>query len=101
MNDQLVSNPSFKVCVDWASTDLNESAEEWVKVSPNPVSSQLTIAAEGLLNVAVYNHLGQLVLQKTTEESTLTLDVDSWSAGLYLVHLTSATGTKVVKVVKE
>lgn len=101
MNDQLVSNPSFKVCVDWASTDLNESVEEMVKVSPNPVSSQLTIAAEGLLNVAVYNHLGQLVLQRTTQESTLTLDVDSWSAGLYLVHLTSATGTKVVKVVKE
>ena len=101
MNDYLVSNPSFTVCVDWSSTDLDESVENLVRVSPNPVSHQLSIAAKGLLSITVYNHLGQLVLQRTVEENSLLLDVDSWSAGLYLIHITSATGTNVVKVVKE
>lgn len=101
MNDYLVSNPSFKVCVDWSSTDLNESSTETVTVSPNPVSHQLNIAAEGLMSLSVYNHLGQLIEQRKTQENSVVLDADSWSAGLYLIHITSATGTKVVKVVKE
>ena len=70
-------------------------------VAPNPVSQQLSIAAEGLLGVAVYNHLGQLVLQRETKADTLLLDVESWSSGLYFLRLTSTSGTSIVKVVKD
>ena len=102
MNDDLVSNPSFKVWVDWASTDLEETvAETLVKVGPNPVTHQLNIIAEGHFSLVVYNHLGQRMLQRETSEGALLLDVESWPAGLYFLHLTSATGSKVVKVVKE
>ena len=102
MSDYLVSNPSFKVCVDWSSTQLDESqAEDLIKVSPNPVAGQLNIEAEGLLSIAVYNHLGQLVLQKETKGSSVVLDADSWTAGLYFVHIATETSTSVVKVVKQ
>lgn len=102
MNDYLVSNPSFTVCVDWTSASVNEPmAVDRFTVAPNPVSHQLSVTADGLLGVVVYNHLGQQVLQKETNENTMILDVESWSTGLYFLRLTSTSGTSVVKVVKE
>ena len=101
MNDDLVSNPSFKVCVDWASTDIDEAVEDAVKVAPNPVAHQLRITAGESFSLIVYNALGQRVHHRESAESTLLLDVASWPAGLYFLNLTSTTGTRVVKVVKE
>jgi hypothetical protein len=70
---------------------------------PNPVNNKLTIKTKELSSGAkaeVHNSLGQLVYtSKIAEESTI--DLSSFSKGLYFVKVSDNGKSEVKKIIKE
>ena len=78
-------------------TEIAESQtqEEPLKVYPVPASSFVTIEAEGMQTVKVYNALGQLVKTVSVDgTSEVRIEVGEMSSGLYLVETIDIKGTK-------
>ena len=71
---------------------MNEIDEEQVLVYPNPVEGQLTVKAEGLQRVVVYNVMGQQIAAVETKESEITLAMDAYPKGLYTLQLVTCNG---------
>ena len=66
--------------------------EAQVKVYPNPTKHFVTVEAENMTEVSVYNLLGQCVMQKKAEGSQTTIDLQNVSEGLYLLRVKTENG---------
>jgi len=72
------------------------------KAYPNPVEDVLNLShTEPISNVEVFNLLGQKVIAKYLDATQGQLDVSDLPDGSYLVKVTSAAGTKTIKVLKQ
>ncbi|MEL1245272.1 ice-binding family protein [Flavobacterium sp. DGU11] len=71
-------------------------------VYPNPVTDMLTVSGDvTITNVAVFNLLGQQVLQQSSTENTVKVNVENLAAGTYLLQATSDSGKNAsFKIVK-
>ena len=78
---------------------MNEIDEEQVLVYPNPVEGQLTVKADGLQRVVIYNVMGQQVASVETKESECTLNMDAYPKGLYTLQLVTRDGVLTRNVV--
>ena len=68
-----------------------------LKIYPIPASSFITIEAEGIQTVNIYNALGQLVKSVSTHgTSVVRLDVSEWAFGVYSVEGVDDNGLKRV-----
>ncbi len=75
----------------------HQSQTDSLKIYPNPASSIITIEAEGMKTIKVYNALGQLVESVSADgTSEVRLNVSEWVAGTYLVEGTDSNGLKKV-----
>ena len=82
---------------DPTGTVENQIVPDGLKIYPNPASSLITIEAEGMQSVNIYNALGQLVKSVSTEGvSEVRLDVSEWVSGVYLVEGVGDNGFKRV-----
>ena len=81
------------VAIDLTSTNENQALD--FKLYPNPTSGQITIALEGMQEVAVYNALGQALLNKEAGSDVLQLDLSSFENGLYWIKVMAQNGTAV------
>jgi hypothetical protein len=69
---------------------------------PNPVEGILTVAySETIQGIQVYNMLGQMVYNKSTNASTVTVDMVNMATGTYIMEVTVNGITKNVKVIKK
>jgi hypothetical protein len=69
---------------------------------PNPVKNTLVLNAQNTIeNVAVYNMLGQVVLNAAPKAIASDLDMSNLQAGTYFVKVTIANVTKTVRVIKQ
>jgi len=73
-----------------------------VKLYPNPASNVLNIESAGTIqNIAIYNVLGQEVMNKLTNQTLVSLDVSGLNAGVYVIK-TAIDGTvSSTKFIKE
>jgi hypothetical protein len=73
-----------------------------VKLYPNPASNVLNIESVGTIqNIAIYNVLGQEVMNKLTNQTLVSLDVSGLNAGVYVIK-TAIDGTvSSTKFIKE
>ena len=78
---------------------MNEIDEEQVLVYPNPVEGQLTVKADGLQRVVIYNVFGQQVASVETKESECTLNMDAYPKGLYTLQLVTRDGVLTRNIV--
>lgn len=62
-----------------------------VKVYPNPSDGQVTVEAEALERVALYNVLGQCVVDVPVSGDQITLDLHGLGSGLYVLHIESSS----------
>ena len=97
----------YNFSLNWL-TDGNDPFDPWgtaesqivpetLKVYPVPASSFITIEAEGMKTINIYNALGQLVKSVTTKGSSeVRLDVSEWASGAYLVEGLGDNGFKRV-----
>jgi hypothetical protein len=75
-----------------------------IVVYPNPVTNNKTTVKglEGSNTITVFNVLGQSVLNFTTKEEDVEIDLSNQPTGNYMVKITnSSTQSKVVKVIKQ
>ena len=81
----------FELHVYYSPTGVDET-EAQVKVYPNPTNGFVTVEAEGMTEVSVYNTLGQCVLQKEVAGNPTVLDLQQVSEGLYLLRVKTENG---------
>ena len=87
-----------------SSGDLgnNGNAFKNFKTYPNPVKDVLNISyTENISEVTVFNLLGQNILTKSLITTEGQLDLSGLPSGSYLVKVTSGSGTKTIKVLKQ
>ena len=81
----------------------NLSVEEQtnlVKLYPNPTNGQLTVEAEGMTTVSVYNHIGQCLMEKLATDDAFTFDMSGLPSGVYMLKVRTHSGTFMQKVIK-
>ena len=81
----------FELHVYFSPTGMDEN-EARVKVYPNPTKGVVNLEAEGVTHVAVYNALGQCVMQKDVADGQAVLDLHDAAPGLYLLRVMTDEG---------
>lgn len=76
------------------------AAENRVEASiyPNPTTGNLTIEADALTSVTVYNLVGQKVFEEYVQGNRSVINMKAFGCGMYLVRIASANGTITRKV---
>ena len=82
---------------DVAHNDVPENAEGAVAIYPNPVRDRLTVKAENLQSVEVYNLVGQQIL--TTKEAIV--DLSDLTEGIYFVRIVCNGNMYTKRIVKQ
>ena len=90
----------FELHVYYSPTGIGEN-EAQVKVYPNPTKNHVTIEAESMTEVLVYNTLGQCIMQQEVSGNQTTMDLQSVSAGLYLLCVKTENGTFTQRIAIE
>lgn len=73
--------------------DIPESHAEAVELYPNPTEGRLTIRASGMQQVSLFNATGQRIKTLQVNADSLTLDVSTFGSGVYLLQITTQSGT--------
>ena len=81
----------FELHAYFSPTGVDEN-ETSVKVYPNPTKSLVTVEAEGMTEVSVYNMLGQCLMQKEVADNQTVVDLQHVSEGLYLLRVKTENG---------
>ena len=73
-----------------------------VKLYPNPTASTLNIEAlANIQSIAIYNIIGQEVMTKEANSSTISLDVSSLNSGVYVIKTMIDGNVSSTKFIKE
>ena len=79
---------------------VNEQSLLNVKLYPNPTHGQVTIEAEEMTTVGIYNLVGQCLMECVAKDGSVQFDLRGLQYGVYLVKVSTATGSVIEKVVK-
>lgn len=88
----------YFVKIYYSVTDVNDALAGKVSVYPNPTNDNITVEAEGLQQVMVYNTIGQLVYSQACEGNAAAINLGNVEAGFYLVKVVCAEGETVRKI---
>ena len=73
-----------------------------IKMYPNPVSNSLTIQALNVIeNIAIFNVLGQEVMNKNSNDNSFIVDMSCLQAGIYVVKAKINGVVSTSRVIKE
>ena len=99
--DECNSGASTMTIVVRNSYDVNEIANS-SKLYPNPTTGKVNIEAVGMIHVAIYNTVGQLVYDNDVDTDKLSVDMTPFPAGSYLVRIVTNNGmcTKHLNVIR-
>ena len=67
-------------------------------VYPNPTQGLVSIEAEGLMSVSIFNSLGQKVFEGEASGNAFAYDFGQHGAGLYILKIETAQGTATKRV---
>lgn len=82
---------------DLAHFDVPENEVMSIAMYPNPVKDRLTVNAENLQSVEIYNLVGQLVMTSTAS----VIDMNDLNQGIYFVRVMADGKTVTKRVVKQ
>ena len=94
------SSSSNEVFIDWTTNTNENIGYQDINIFPNPTENKITIEAQGLHQVRVFNVMGQEVKVLTTEEDTVIIDLSTQPQGCYFIETTSEQGRSTNKIVK-
>jgi polyhydroxybutyrate depolymerase len=66
-------------------------------ISPNPSTSFVDIHIAADAQLMVYNSWGKLVVRQPLSSSSTTLDIASWTSGIYFLHIRDEGGNTAIK----
>ncbi len=90
----------FELHVYYSPTGVDEN-EASMKVYPNPTQGLVTVEAEDMNQVTVYNMMGQCVLNMEVTGSQAVIDLNQMASGLYVLHVTTAHSTLIKHIAVE
>ena len=82
---------------DIAHYDVHENVKDDIAMYPNPLRDRLTVKAEKLQSVEIFNLVGQLVLTSTSS----VIDFGGLNEGIYFVRVTAEGKTVTKRIVKQ
>ena len=82
----------FYLKVYYSPTDVMENEAQGVNLFPNPADQSISVQAEGMTHVTVYNMLGQFVYDAEVEGDLMRINVSEWNEGLYLLKIQTTQG---------
>ena len=82
------------------NVSVGENPLSDVKLYPNPTSGLLSVEAEGMTMVSVYDLVGQCVMQMNANDGRASLVMSQLPNGVYFVKVKAAQGAAVQRVVK-
>ena len=82
---------------DLAHSDVTENEAERVSVYPNPAKDRLTVKAENLQSIEIYNVMGQQVMVSTEP----TINLSALTEGIYFVRVVCEVGMVTKRIVKQ
>ncbi len=73
----------------YSLTEVEEAYGKSMRIYPNPVDGQLTVEGEAMSKVAIYDLLGQLLVERPCQAGTtqMVLPVDALSPGVYVIRV--------------
>ena len=80
---------------------IGESTSEQITLYPNPTSGLVTIEAENLRHVSVFNVMGQKVLESTSEGNRFECSLSNYGTGIYMMQIETTNGIATRRVVVE
>ncbi|MBO7653122.1 MAG: T9SS type A sorting domain-containing protein [Bacteroidales bacterium] len=85
-------------------TSLNaveETSIDEINVYPNPTSSVINIAAEGMQNITIMDMTGRVVMSKDVNSNFETINAEGFAKANYMVRIATADGVVVKNIVVE
>lgn len=79
-------------------TDVNEGAIN-AQVYPNPVEGTLYVKAAGILEVSVYDVLGQRVYRRHGASDAVEINTADFEPGIYMINVTTTEGVASRRVI--
>jgi serine protease AprX len=95
--------PDFQLALTNAALAVNEVDVTSFVVYPNPTKGNISIVIpDGFASskIAIYNSLGQTVLEQNINQSNATLSLENLNSGLYFYKIASANATQTGKIIK-
>ena len=93
-------NPNqYYVKIDMLS--IGETDVNGMMIYPNPAKDNLTIKAEGMTRITITNTLGQVVYDMNANSDNEVINMSKYDAGIYMVRITTESGSVVRKVSKQ
>ena len=91
----------FYLKVYYSPTEVTENEAQTINLFPNPADQSVSIEAESMTQVTVYNMLGQLVYKAECDGNVKKINVSEWNEGIYMVKIQSGMGqlTRRVSIV--
>lgn len=84
-----------KMIMSNSENDIN------VDLYPNPTKGMVNIFSENIQRVTVYNMFGQMVLDTEVNANQTTINMSTFSAGVYMVRIATAEGVATRNVIVE
>jgi hypothetical protein len=83
-------------------TELNNQISEatFFKLFPNPNQGILNLETTFLINLTLWNQLGEIVFEKSFESGEHTIDMSHLSSGIYIAKIIGNQGEKNIRLVK-
>jgi hypothetical protein len=72
-------------------------------ITPNPIYNSCVLDGlpHGEVEITIYNSLGEIVeVQMHNSSESLLIQANEWKAGIYFVHIISANGINIQKLIK-
>ena len=83
---------------------LNDIEEEDISINiyPNPTSKEVNISSESFINsIEVFNSLGQRIYQENIKSKEKTIDISSFSKGIFIIGVNTDKGYVRKKLIKD
>ena len=80
---------------------VEENAISEISVYPNPASSIINVAAEGMQNITIIDMTGRVVMSKDVNSNFETISAEGFAKANYMVRIATADGVVVKNIVVE
>jgi len=87
-----------------APNTINENALELIKVNPNPTTEKFNINLGGAHSetiIELFDLQGKLITTKIVNTASTEFDLSDNEKGLYLIKVSSESGVKTIRIVKQ
>ncbi len=85
-----------------APLSINDNLISTVVSYPNPVINTWNVQADkSITDIVIYNLFGQRIISISPNMTNISLNMSEFKSGIYLAHIISEEGTKIIKVIKQ